>query len=66
MAKNYNHKFKYQQPVKYKGKLCYVETLILNDFVHYQVRVHDTMDVYNCTEKELTEVDPGEDILYGK
>lgn len=62
----FKHKFKYQDPVKYKDKLAYVESLILNDFVQYQVRMAHSSDIYGCTEKELAPVDKGDQLLYGE
>lgn len=62
----FKHKYRYQQPVKYKEKLAYIESLILGDKYHYQVRLHDTMNIYNCEERELEEADPGNGLLYDK
>jgi len=63
---NIKHKYRYQQAVRYKDKLAYIESLILADKYHYQVRLHDTMDIYNCEERELEQVDEGDSLLYGK
>lgn len=64
MSKNFQHKFRFQQAVRYNGKLAWIESSILNDKYHYQVRIDNQTDLYLVTEQELAPVDEGDVLLY--